>query len=85
MEKIVLREMKLEEADEAGRVCKRAFNHVQVAQYGRMVSCRDEEKTCHALRELAARTKVPITRAQLSRTHAHSHVYDTHESRATRW
>jgi hypothetical protein len=48
-----------DEADAAARVCKRAFNRIQLTHVGRMVTCLDEAATCRSLRALAARHKVP--------------------------
>ncbi len=60
VESLVVRELRGEhEADEAGRVCKRGFNAVQVHHLGRMVSFHDEDKACLGHRALASRHKVP--------------------------
>ncbi|ELR21816.1 acetyltransferase, GNAT superfamily protein [Acanthamoeba castellanii str. Neff] len=44
----------LEEADEAARVCKRAFNRIQEPQFGRLVSFPDEALSCRAHRYFAS-------------------------------
>lgn len=51
----------LEEADEAARVCKRAFNRIQEPQFGRLVSFPDEEKSCRAHRYFASLERVRPT------------------------
>jgi hypothetical protein len=51
----------LEEADQAARVCKRAFNRIQEPQFGRLVSFPDEEKTCRAHRYFASLERVRAT------------------------
>jgi hypothetical protein len=48
----------LEEADEAARVCKRAFNRIQEPQFGRLVSFPDEALSCRAHRYFASLERV---------------------------
>jgi hypothetical protein len=52
---VVVRELRgAEETDEAAKVCKRAFNQVQVPALGRMVSFHDEGLSCRAFRTFAS-------------------------------
>jgi hypothetical protein len=54
------------EADAAARVCKRAFNHVQVPQFGYMVSFNDEEVSCRVHRAFSSWVHLVLVLVRLS-------------------